>query len=52
MSPRRTAIQQYHIDLARKGGHGRAAKLTKARRTAIAKQAAAARWAKRAKPEP
>lgn len=50
MSPRRTAIQQYHIDLARKGGHGRAAKLTPAERSRIAKKAATARWAKRPKP--
>jgi hypothetical protein len=34
------------VELGRKGGQARAAALTKAKRTKIAKTAAAARWAK------
>jgi len=40
------AVQEYFEQIARKGGHARAKKLTKEQRADSARHAAQARWAK------
>ena len=44
MKPTRKQISEYMAAMGRKGGPARAASLSADRRSAIAKQAAAARW--------
>lgn len=44
-------VEEYKQRIARSGGFGRAAKLTKKERKASARRAAQARWAKAKKPK-